>query len=165
MSTWLRMLVICGITAAACVNIGSSDEETWSGEAGRSRSERTTSSRTDAGLSVVDSGAGSAQALRDAGSFSDLSDRRGMALDTESDAEADSDDDAGFPELAAPVLRDCAETLRCDMDRRTTLEACITSTTSVLASATPAARQRFLAIVMRCSRVSGCDYVSCTLQP
>lgn len=165
MSTWPRVLVICGITAAACVNVGSGDDETWSGEAERSHSERATSSRTGAGVSAADSGAGIAQALRDAGSVSDSSDRGGAALDTESDAEAGDDLDAGFPELAAPVLRDCTETLRCGGEPRTTLQACIASTSNVLASATPEARQRFLAIVMRCSRVSGCDYVSCTLQP
>jgi hypothetical protein len=158
------MLVIWAITASACVNIGSGDEDTWSGEAGRTHRERASSSRTDAGVSA-DSGAGIARALRDAGRSSEPPDGRGVAFDAEPDAEADNDLDAGFPELAAPVLRDCTETLSCGTDTRTTLQACVASTTSALASATPESRQRFLAIVMRCSTVRGCDYVSCVMQP
>ena len=156
------MLVILGITAAACVSAG--DEDSWSGQAGRSHSDRASSSRNDrvgdAGL-YIDSGASVARAVRDAGRVSEPSTRGGAELD----AEADDDLDAGFPELSAPVLRDCTETLRCDANPRTTLAGCVASTTSVLARATPEARQRFLAIVMRCGEVRGCDYVSCTLQP
>jgi hypothetical protein len=162
------MLVMGGIMMVACVDATPGDEAHTEAERESSRSERAPSSRTngaaDAGLSTQDSGVDVARTLRDAGSERDASERRARPGASELDAEAD-DVDAGFPELAASIQRDCTETVRCDTEPASSLEECIAISTNALARTTPDARERFLALVMRCSTLRGCDYVSCTRQP
>ena len=164
MSTWLRMLLIGGITAAACGDVNSVDEVDMMAERESNRTERAPSSGTnramDAGLQ--DSGA---RISRDAGHTLTEPAGRDMTVDAEPDAEVHSDLDAGFPELEGAILRDCTETLRCDTEPPSSLEECIAVSTSALGRATPKSRERFAAIVMRCDTQRGCDYVSCTRQP
>lgn len=168
MSTWLRMLVIGGVVVVACADATPGDETHTAAERDSSRSERATSSRTtpvDAGPSLQDSATDMTRTPRDAGRDRDASEPRERPIASEPDAEADNDVDAGFPELAASIQRDCTETSRCDTEPASSLEQCIAISTSALARATPDARERFLALVMRCSTLHGCDYVSCTRQP
>lgn len=167
MSTWLRTLVVGGITAAACVNVGSLGDDAWSDPQGRAHTESATSSPRSSArdASAAHAPPGMASALHDAGPRQSTSDSRGMTVEAEPDAEVDNQADAGFPELVAPILRDCTETLRCDFDLPSSVDGCVASSTRALSEATAEARQRFLDIVMRCGRLRGCDYVSCTQQP
>lgn len=156
MSTWLHALVVSGITAAACGQLGLDDEAAHDHEP-PAHSERSQRPR-DAGVSVLDAAAGS---TFDASLGAPL----GPAPVGEPDAEAASDLDAGFPDLLDPVVRDCSETLRCNADWPAPLQDCVEASTRALARATPEARERFLTIVMRCSSERGCDYVRCATQP
>jgi len=159
MPTWLRMLVIAVITTTACVDDMSRDE---AHAADAHESSSRTNGAADGGLSSQDTGTGIARMLRDAGRGP--FERREVLSASEPDAEADDDLDAGFAELAAFILRDCTETLRCDTEPASSLENCIAVSTNVLDRATPDGRQRFLSIVMRCSTLRACDYVSCARQ-